>query len=162
LSCVDAEAIQEKKDEKKDDKEAETKDAKKDEDDDPKECKETFMFMQDVGLTFGRASKSNGAGTSASLNEWASTPIWKDPGRCVANMRKSMTGTLKDPVISEEGRKFLANLLGQLSDQQLRDLFETARFDRRVAPGGKASVEPWVDAFKKKRAEIANHTCPDE
>lgn len=124
------------------------------------ECKDTFMFMQDLGLTFGRASKSNGAGTSASLAEWAATPIWKDPERCIANMRKSMTGTLKDPEISEEGRKFLAGLLAQLSDRQIRDLFETARFDRRLAPNEKPSVDKWVDTFKKKRSEIAGHTCP--
>ena len=43
---------------------------------------------------------------------------------CVGNLPKSFTGTLKDPVISEEGRAFLANLLRQLSDAQIRALFE--------------------------------------
>jgi hypothetical protein len=137
--------------------------AKADRDED-ESCKKAFMLMQDVGLTFGRATKMNSTGSSASLTDWAATPIWKDPARCVANMRKSMTGTLKDPTISEEGRKFLAGLLAQLTDQQLRDLFEVARFARRTSSPGQAAggttIDPWVDAFKRKRAEIVDHICP--
>jgi hypothetical protein len=130
-----------------------------------KSCEESFMFVQDVGLTFGHATKFNGTGTeSVSLVDWAATPIWKDPDRCIANMRKSSTGTLKDPRISEEGRKFLADLMVQLTDQQLRDLFEVARFSRRPAlagrPGSAATTQQWVDAFKKKRSEIVNRVCP--
>ena len=49
-----------------------------------------------------------------------------------------MTGTLGDPAISEAGRKFLADLLVQLTDQQVRDLFEVARVDRRVNSDGAA------------------------
>jgi hypothetical protein len=37
------------------------------------------------------------------------------------------TSTLHDPIISEEGRKFLADLLMQLSDQQTQHLFAAAR-----------------------------------
>ena len=77
-------------------------------------------------------------------------------------MLKSMTGTLKDPVISEEGRKFLAGLLTQLTDQQLRDLFEVARFGRRSLPDQPAAtIDQWVAAFKKKRTEIVSHSCPN-
>jgi hypothetical protein len=130
-----------------------------------KSCEQSFMFVQDVGLTFGHATKFNRTGTeSVSLADWVATPIWKDPNRCIANMRKSSTGTLKDPHISEEGRKFLADLMVQLTDQQLRDLFEVARFSRRPAlagrPGSAATTAQWVDAFKKKRSEIADHVCP--
>jgi hypothetical protein len=145
---------------------ADDKDEDKDKDKDkPKgdkgACKEPFMLVQDVGLTFGHATKSNGSGTSASFSEWSAAPIWKDRDRCVGNMVKSMTGTLKNPVISEEGRKFLADLLRQLTDQQLRDLFEVARFGRRTVPDQPAAtIDQWVDAFKKKRTEIVDHVCP--
>ena len=130
---------------------------------DEKSCEETFMFVQDVGLTFGRATASNRtAAKSTNLTEWAATPIWKDPGRCVANMKKSFTGTLSNPVISEEGRKFLAGLLTQLTDQQLRDLFEVARFGRRPAEPDRpaTTIDQWVQAFKQKRSEIVDHVCP--
>lgn len=129
-------------------------------------CQKTFMHLQDVGLTFGHATRTNGTGSeSASLEAWAGTPIWKGPQGCVANLRKSLTGTLTDPVISEEGRKFLSSLLMQLSDRQLRDLFDVARFDKRPVssdhPEVISTIDQWVDAFKKKRSEIAGRRCSD-
>ena len=61
-----------------------------------------------------------------------------------------MTGTLENPRISEAGRLFLADLLMQLSDRQLQDLFEVAGVDRTAE---------WVDVFKRKRNEIVNARC---
>jgi hypothetical protein len=79
-------------------------------------------------------------------------------------MSQSYTGTLGDPKITEAGRKFLADLLVQLTDQQLRDLFDVARVDRRsrkpTSEEPAASVDEWVAAFKHKRDEIVNHRCP--
>jgi hypothetical protein len=90
-------------------------------------------------------------------------PIWKDAARCVGNLPPSQTGTLSDPVISEAGRRFLADLLVQLSDAQLRDLFEVSRFASRGAHAdGRAdtTIEQWIAAFKHKRDEIVSTTCP--
>lgn len=128
-------------------------------------CAETFMMVNDVGRTFGHATWSNGNGTeSTDLAAWALTPIWKDPVRCVANLRKSATGTLKNPVIREEGRRFLADLLVQLTDRQLHDLFDVARFTHRLAAPNlqtvTTTIAQWVEAFKQKRDEIVNHSCP--
>jgi len=83
-------------------------------------------------------------------------PIGKDKTGCVANMPKSMTGTLDDPRISEAGRSFLVGLLTQLSDQQIHDLFEVARFTRRQPD---TSVDGWVAAFKRKREQLASRAC---
>src|SRR5262249_49503056 len=97
------------------------------------------------------------------LNEWAATPIWKDPEACVGNLRPSITGTLGNPGISEAGRQFLADLLGQLTDSQLHDLFDVAGVGRHAASSRSAqhsSGEDWVAAFKHKRDEIASHHCP--
>ena len=58
--------------------------------------------------------------------------------------------------ISEPGRQFLADLLAQLSDAQIQDLFEVARVTQRD-PG--ATLADWVRAFKAKRDEIANRHC---
>ena len=81
------------------------------------ECKHPLMLLNDVGLTFGRANTFND-NTKGGMNlaSWSKTPVWKHPKGCVGNLPKSMTGTLNDPVISEEGRQFLADLLMQLSD----------------------------------------------
>ena len=96
------------------------------------------------------------------MKTWTQTPIWKDRAACVGHLSKSHTGTLGDPGISEAGRKFLADLLVQLSDQQLHDLFEVARVDQRADSNGEVSavgVDDWVAAFKSKRNEIVTNHC---
>ena len=127
-------------------------------------CARPFMMINDLGLTFGRANAFNVNAKGMNLVDWASTPIWKDGKACVGNLPKSITGTLDNPVISEEGRQFLAGLLTQLSDRQIRDLFEVARVTLRLrdptkARSGFATIEEWVDAFKAKRAEIVGRRC---
>jgi len=88
-------------------------------------CERPFMLMNDVGLTFGRATLANtNLVSSMNLDLWSQTPVWKGDSACVGNLPRSLTGTLKDPVISEQGRAFLADLLTQLSDAQIRALFE--------------------------------------
>jgi hypothetical protein len=78
-------------------------------------------------------------------------------------MPRSQTGTLDNPMITEEGRQFLADLLMQLTDAQLHDLFEVSRFPRRSAATATSpdtsTVSQWVDAFKGKRSEIVNRVC---
>ncbi len=122
-------------------------------------CPDPFMFIHDVGLTFGRANWGNDQGWgSTNFELWSKTPIWKDRAKCVGNLYGSHTGSLHDPAISEEGRAFLSGLLDQLTDTQLHDLFSVAMFDRR--PHGGAPIDAWVAAFKQKRAEIASVKCP--
>ena len=94
--------------------------------------------------------------------------MWKDPARCVAELSGSFTGSLSNPKISEAGRAFLAGLLVQLTDAQLRDLFESARVTRRSSDpsgdpakdGPPGKVDEWVTAFKLKRAQIVDQRCP--
>ncbi len=129
------------------------------------QCAEPFMMINDLGLTFGRANRLNSNPTaSVHFEGWAATPMWKDPDRCIGNIARSVTGTLDRPAISEAGRAFLADLLGQLSDAQVYDLFDVARFALRslgVRPDKPmVTTEQWVAAFKQKRGEIINHTCP--
>jgi len=105
------------------------------------ECSRPFMMVADLGVTFGRAhllSRSLNRIASMNFEHWSSVPVWKDPDRCVAKLQRSFSGTLDDPHISEAGRKFLADLLVQLSARQIRDLFEVARVDRRPRHPGPA------------------------
>ena len=128
-------------------------------------CDRPFLMISDVGLTFGGAASTNAnelAGVN--LERWRGKPVWKEREGCVGNLPRSFTGTLDDPIISEGGRRFLANLLAQLSDRQIRDLFEVARVNLRLrAPGhvdsGYSSVDDWVKAFKQKRTEISERRC---
>jgi hypothetical protein len=134
---------------------------------DPATCSDPFLMISDVGLTFGRATRSNANEASGvNLMAWRETPVWKDDDRnqCVGNLPKSFTGTLSEPVISEAGRKFLADLLMQLTDRQLQDLFEVARVRLRLRSPGKvdsgfATEADWVAAFKAKRDQIVQRRC---
>jgi hypothetical protein len=125
-------------------------------------CPSTFMMIHDVGLTFGTATLMNRAQVSgANLEGWSSTPVWKDAGKCIGNLPPSQTGTLAYPKISEAGRQFLSQLLGELSDAQIRNLFKAARFDEKPGENGESggSIADWAAAFKQKREEIAAARC---
>ncbi len=120
-------------------------------------CERPFMFLHDVGLTFGRATFVNHNDLSgANLQEWTQAPIWQDATRCVARLQQSFTGSLGDPVISESGRRFLSDLLARLSDKQVRDLFEVARFPQRSG----TTVDQWIAVFNSKREAIRLAACP--
>jgi hypothetical protein len=128
-------------------------------------CGHPFLMLNDVGLTFGRATRLNGDdASSVNLNAWRRTPVWKDDRACTGNLPKSVTGTLDNPVISEDGRRFLADRLMQLSDRQIHELLEAARVQLRLRSPGDASsgfstVDEWADAFKEKRAQIVDRRC---
>lgn len=128
-------------------------------------CRQPFLMISDVGVTFGRANAMNANDLgSVNLAAWRQVPVWKDDTGCRGNLPKSLTGSLDDPLISEDGRRFLASLLVQLTDRQLLDLFEGGRVERRLrSPGdassGHATAAEWVAAFKEKRAQITSRRC---
>lgn len=124
---------------------------------DPPRCSRTVMMISDLGKTFGRANAFNKDRTaSVNFKAWSSQPIWIGSTGCVADLPHSWTGSLHDPPIGEAGRKFLADLLVRLTDQQLHDLFDVARFTQRDPT---ATIDDWVAAFKHKRSEIVNRRC---
>jgi hypothetical protein len=131
----------------------------------PRDCVHPFLMINDVGLTFGRANLRNRNSVgSVNLEGWRHMPVWKDDQGCVGNLPRSFSGTLDNPVISEAGRAFLAELLAQLTDDQLLDLFDAARVDMRLRTPGKpasgdATVVEWVTAFKDKRQQVVDRRC---
>ena len=132
---------------------------------DAEPCPETVMMVHDLGQTFGHANRLNRDSVgSVNLEEWSHAHVWKDAAHCIANLPASSTGTLDNPLITEEGRKFLADLLVQLTDAQLHDLFAVSRFERRSTASdsapGPTTIDQWVAAFKQKRDEVVNHSCP--
>jgi hypothetical protein len=136
-------------------------------------CAHPFMMIQDLGLTFGRTDILFHKENYVNVDRWAGTSVWAPVPGCVGNLYKPFLGTLERPIISEEGRHFLADLLGQLRDEQIRDLFTAARVDLRsrkpmldhtaggadVKPGDPSVIDEWVAAFQHKRQEVANRRC---
>ena len=120
-------------------------------------------MLNDVGLTFGEATNFNSnIASGMNLKAWESTSVWKHSYGCVGNLPQSMTGTLNDPQIGEKGRQFIAGLLTQLSDKQIRDLFEVSRVEKhQVKDEITPAVDDWVRVFKKKRADIVARKCDE-
>jgi hypothetical protein len=126
-------------------------------------CANAWLVIKDLGGSFGKATKLNTS--KMNLADWDAAGIWKDDKRCVADMPRSFTGSLEDPVISEAGRSFLSQRLALLSDQQIRDLFTVSNVMRReqtIEVDGKrrpVTIDDWVRVFKRKRSEIAAARC---
>jgi hypothetical protein len=119
-------------------------------------CARPVAILQDVGATFGP--------TKLDLHNWRNTRIWADGASCTVSMKTlPFSGaTFPDSKITEGGRKLLLGLLEQLSDQQLRDLFEGSRitaFDQVSGEGRNADA--WVRVFKDKVKQIREGgPCP--
>lgn len=132
-------------------------------------CLHASVVLQDVGATMGdgtftlplvNISFGPTGNSKLSFDGWKNTPVWKNKAKCQARLGDNLSnGTMKDPVVSEAGRKFLADLLVQLSDRQITDMFTAARVDKREGVR-KASVQQWVELFKSKRQEIVSARCP--
>jgi hypothetical protein len=130
-------------------------------------CDAPLLVVSDLGNTFGHGSFLHARTVgSANYHEWSRARLWKDPERCQAELPANITHpTLKHPVISEAGRRFLADLLVQLTDEQIRGLFEVSDMpDRgwreREDRDHNGTVDQWVAAFHARRDQIVNHTCP--
>ena len=144
-------------------------------------CTQPVLMVQDLGATFGSGLNVMSI-SRVDLKSWESKDIWNTAleaktrektgaGYCIGNITSShLAGEegLTDPIITEEGRKFLADLLNQLSDQQIRELFLVGRIDQlddvteEKGANRKVTVDDWAAAFKKKRAEIQDRTCPQQ
>jgi hypothetical protein len=120
------------------------------------ECQSPLAMVQDLGATFGP--------DKVDLEKWAATPIWADAATCTVTMAALPYGgsSFDDARISEEGRAFLARLLGKLSTTQIRELFDGARMQHYPHRNPKQrNVDGWVRAFQEKvRAIVDRPPCP--
>lgn|SRR5215203_283686 len=119
-------------------------------------CAAPLAIVQDVGATFGP--------TRVDLNNWRRYRVWTDAKTCTVSM-KSLPyhgATFVDWRISEPGRTLLLGWLEQLTDGQLRDLFEGSRittYDQVDAEARQADA--WVKAFREKVTQIREAgPCP--
>lgn len=132
-------------------------------------CTKPIGMIQDNGANFGSGNWVFSVKQArAQYNEWDRSIVWKDLSKCQAELRDQIDGTMTDPKVSEEGRAFLAGLLAQLSDEQIRQLFVVSRVEERGQEmrdqlSGlvrKVTVEDWVKLFKYKRDQIVRPKCP--
>jgi hypothetical protein len=117
-------------------------------------CRHPLLMVQDVGATFGP--------TKVRHEKWAATPIWADAAGCVVSLEKlPYKGGHFSPIqISEEGRLLIARRLSQLTESQIRTMFEAARFPDPET-GEPGDVSAWVRTFQDKVRQIAERpACP--
>lgn len=131
-------------------------------------CNSPFLLVGDLGATFGGPGALIGSSQAKmDFAHWVANRVFKDEAGCVGNLDADMGGSMQHPRIREEGRAFLAERLALLSDAQIRDIFAAARVEARGETleenGAKRAVtaDDWVDAFKRKRQEIADRRCPN-
>lgn len=120
-------------------------------------CNVPFAMLQDTGGAFGPRK--------VDLEGWTNAPVWDDRAQCVTSMATMPHdgATFNAVRITEAGRRHLSSLLGQLSDQQIHDLFAGARFDRGTGLLNRevAPIPAWVAAFKARvRAISEGPACP--
>ena len=118
-------------------------------------CRRPLLMLQDLGATFGP--------TKVRHETWAQTPIWANGSRCVVSMQDMpYHGSNFRPVqISEDGRVLLGGRLKQLSEPQIRALFQSAGFPDPATGRATGEVTPWVRTFQDKVREIADRSpCP--
>jgi len=120
-------------------------------------CRAPFAMLQDIGGAFGPRK--------VDLEGWSKAPIWADRAKCITSMASLPYegATFKPVAITEAGRRHLAALLGQLSDQQIHDLFAGARFEHATGllKNNASPVPAWVAAFKARVSAISDGpSCP--
>jgi hypothetical protein len=112
-------------------------------------CLRAVALMQDLGSTFGPRK--------VDLENWRRVPVWSDASACRVSMKQLpyAGATFPDAQISEEGRTFVLDLLNQLSQQQLEELFDGARITSYDAVSGESrSARAWARAFQEKVRQI--------
>jgi hypothetical protein len=118
-------------------------------------CRRPLLMMQDLGATFGP--------TKIRYDQWAQTPIWANGSLCVVSMEDMpyRGGHFRPIQISEGGRVLLGDRLKQLSEPQIRALFQSAGFPDPAIGRATGEVTAWVKTFQDKVREIADRTpCP--
>ncbi|MCU1281528.1 MAG: hypothetical protein JWM53_5074 [bacterium] len=133
-------------------------------------CRQPRLLVADLGSTFGRgASPVFGIidkEARVSFAAWSSLPMWEDARACRAHLVTRSSPS--HPIVSEAGRRFLAERLSALTDAQIRALFTVARIEAlgetTTGSDGKprlVTVDDWVAAFKRRRAQLVDQRCPE-
>ena len=120
-------------------------------------CSRPLAMLQDVGSAWGPRK--------VDLPEWEKAPLWSDRASCTTAMdHLPYHGATFSPVkITDAGRKHLGGLLAQLSDQQIEDMFRSARFDQPTGMLALHStpISEWVRVFKARVKLVTDGpSCP--
>src|SRR5262245_24840566 len=114
-------------------------------------CPSSAVTILDAGLTFGGAGRlSHGKSATMNLTEWQDKPVFRrnDGAECHGNLIDSLKarGGEPNPLISEEGRRFLLDQFHRLTTDHVRAIFTAARVDQlesRERSRAAATIDAW-------------------
>jgi hypothetical protein len=136
-------------------------------------CGKALAYMHDVGGSLGRVGSTfdriRGKGKDErklDVEAWSSTPIWKDRATCTVRIKSPRLhgATFDEAVISESGRRLLADLLLQLTPVQMESLFAGAMVTEYAgAKPASADTSRWVAVLQEKIRQISEGApCPTQ
>ncbi len=128
------------------------------------------MIIQDLGSVFGKGFKISILELlRVDYQGWSTSPIWRDPAKCVAGTSFWFTQSFRKIAINESGRQFLVKLLkgfsaGREGRKRVEDIFRAGHVELR----GPATASQWADLFMRKVKELEfpmgeadpNFQCP--
>jgi len=117
------------------------------------------LFDRKKGILFVPAFTSK----ALHFNEWNGSKIWDDKNDltdCKLGMKADPSMPNLNMRISESSRKMVVEMLQQISDKQLRDLFNGIKIQEfsRLNEEDR-DVEKWVQLFRKRQSTIEQKTC---
>lgn len=135
-------------------------------------CAQAAAMIVDFGAAFGGAGRTSSEGSAKmNLDAWRSKTVFKgsDSGTCQGRLTVSLAAGRDgegDPVISEDGRRFLLQQLQRLSLAHVRAIFSAARVDqirglpKQAAEDGRSTaLDEWVATFQDKVRQIDAQRC---
>jgi hypothetical protein len=132
-------------------------------------CRAPEIYVGDIGAILGDGWKYTRLSTTkVDYALWKATPVWRDAKACVVAVNGRPNASLGDLAISEPARRFLAERLLLLSQEQLRALFGVAKVELlgetlQASPGEAeraVDADDWATLFSEKAAAITDHHCP--
>lgn len=129
-------------------------------------CGKALAYMHDVGGTFGRVGGDSKDERKLDVDGWSAVPVWQDRPSCTVRIKSPRLhhATFGEALISERGRRLLADLLNQLTPAQLQDLFAGSWVsDYPEATPASEDASRWAAALQDKIRQIAEGPpCPTQ
>ena len=120
-------------------------------------CSQTVMMMPTSAKPRPRQCLEQRRHRCDEFSEWAPLPIWKDSKiGCVANLPASWE---RDAARSADQRRRARVSRRTAQSAQRYATARPVRLARVTTRDPHTSIDDWVAAFKRKRAEIANRRC---
>lgn len=127
------------------------------------DCPHPFLMVQDAGSAFGNGwapFQGDIRLNKMDLDKWLQLSVWRNMKSCLAQVHGAPNASFRTTwQVSDKAREQLGRLLSQITDDQLRTLFRTARVDKMKKPTP-SSVESWVRGFKAKlKRDLIDARC---